>query len=311
VDVKKENLSIIIPTYNKLPRLKLMLASLSQVSNIENTEVIIVNDGSTDATLQFLDNYAKDDSMDLRIINVKNAGRSAARNIGVKNASNERIIFCDDDMILDRNFVKEHIRYLDLSERNVVHGFIYSLSYLKFFSDPENGVLFKEYESEKEKSGLMKFCITSDDIRNNFYKVKDQRRTTKFEKDIQQLFVVEEQVQYSKYTWVSSNGGNLSMYKDMFFRAGTFDENMGKIWGVEDLELGYRLYRNEAKFCFAEKAINYHMAHIRENAKDIHNEAFGYFRNKYHDELIENLQFYFDGCIHNLVEWRGICEDEN
>lgn len=307
----KENLSIIIPTYNKLPRLKLMLASLSQVSNIEDTEVIIVNDGSTDATSHFLSEYAKNAKMDLKVFNVKNEGRSTARNIGVKNASNERIIFCDDDMILDKDFVKEHVKCLDLSEKNVIHGFIYSLSFLKYFSDPENGVLFKEYESEKGKSGLLKFCITSDDIQNNFHKVEAQRRTTKFEKDIQKLFAMEEQVQDSKYTWVSSNGGNLSMYKDMFLKVGAFDENMGKIWGAEDLELGYRLHKKGAYFCFAKKAVNYHMTHVRENAKDIHDEAFGYFQNKYHDELLKKLKLYFDGSIHSLVEWREICEDEN
>ena len=157
----------------------------------------------------------------------------------------------------------------------------------------------------------MKFCITSDDIQNNFHKVEAQRRTTKFEKDIQKLFAMEEQVQDSKYTWVSSNGGNLSMYKDMFLKVGAFDENMGKIWGAEDLELGYRLHKKGAYFCFAKKAVNYHMTHVRENAKDIHDKAFGYFQNKYHDELLKKLKLYFDGSIHSLVEWRGICEDEN
>mgnify|MGYP000685916719 FL=1 len=53
------------------------------------------------------------------------------------------------------------------------------------------------------------------------------------------------------------------------------------------------------------------MTHVRENAKDIHDEAFGYFQNKYHDELLKKLKLYFDGSIHSLVEWRGICEDEN
>lgn len=309
--MNRENLSIIIPTYNKLPRLKLMLASLLEVCDIENTEIIIVNDGSTDATEKFLNEYQKNTVLDLKVLHVKNGGRSVARNIGVKNVLNERIIFCDDDMILDKQFVKEHVKCLDLSEKNVVHGYIYSLSFLKFFKDPQKGEIFDEYSNGTDKSGLKKFCITEDDVKNNFQKIINQRRTTKFEKDIQQLFAAEELVSDSKFTWVSSNGGNLSMYKEMFLKAGAFDENMGKIWGAEDLELGYRLYRNGAHFCFAPNALNYHMTHYRGNAKDIHDEAFGYFRDKYHDETLENLQCYFDGSIHSLVEWRGFCKDEN
>lgn len=307
----KSNLSIIIPTYNKLPRLKLMLTSLSVVSGIEDTEVIIVNDGSSDGTAEFLDEYIKSSEMELKVINVTNGGRSYARNIGVKHSVNERIVFCDDDLILDKDFIKEHLKYLDMSEKNVIHGYIYSLSFLKFFFDPENGVFFKEYKSEKKMSGLLKFCITSDDIRNNFCKIEKQRRTTKFEKDIQQLFEAESQAIDSKYTWLSSNGGNLSMYRDLFLKAGAFDENMGKRWGAEDLELGYRLHKTGGHFCFADKAINYHMTHVRENAKAIHDEAFGFFQNKYNDDILRKLQLYFDGRVSSLIEWREICENEN
>lgn len=302
--MNKRNLSIIIPTYNKYPRLKLTLASLTEVSGIEDTEVIIVNDGSTDETTLFLDKYNKDTHMDLKVLNVTNGGRSFARNIGVKNSNNERIIFCDDDMILDKEFINEHTKFLNLSDKNVIHGCIYSLPFLKFYYDPEKGIVFKEYKNLNSKSGLKKFCISSEDIKNKFIKIESQRRLSKFESDIHKLYVSEELMPDSKFTWVSSNGGNLSMHKELFLKAGSFDENMGKNWGAEDLELGYRLHKNGAHFCFAKNAINYHITHVRENTQEIHNIAFDYFKNKYKDEIVNTLYMYFNGGIKSLVDWK-------
>lgn len=307
--INKESVSLIIPTYNKLPRLKLMIASLHNVSNVEDTEIIIVNDGSTDGTAEYLEDYKKNSQLDIKVLNVENGGRSVARNVGVKNASNERLIFCDDDMILDKKFIKEHVRRLNLSDKNIVHGFIYTLSFIKFFLDPEKGILFDEYKSAKDRKSLFKFCISSEVINKDFDKIIMQGRLTKFEKDIQQLFVEENKADTSQYTWISSNGGNLSMYKDRFLKAGGFNESMGKSWGVEDLELGYRLHLNGAQFHFAPDAVNYHMAHYRADAINIHDEAFKYFRKKHNDAKLDILQRYFDGSIRSLIEWKGICEN--
>ena len=89
-------ISVVIPTYNKLPRLRLTLLSL-EYQSIEPSwyEVVIVDDGSTDGTVAYCNSVQK--RMNIKVISIENNGRSFARNIGVKNAEGKWIIFIDDD----------------------------------------------------------------------------------------------------------------------------------------------------------------------------------------------------------------------
>lgn len=87
--------SIIIPLYNK----ELSIASTLQTvlnQDYSNFEVIIVNDGSTDRSLEIAQTIC--DSR-IKIINTENRGVSSARNTGIRNASNEFITFLDADDI--------------------------------------------------------------------------------------------------------------------------------------------------------------------------------------------------------------------
>lgn len=87
-------ISVIIPVYNAEKYLERCLDSIFIQDG--NFEVIAVNDGSTDKSLQILQNYAKKHS-NIRIIDQKNQGISAARNAGLKVAKNKYITFVDND----------------------------------------------------------------------------------------------------------------------------------------------------------------------------------------------------------------------
>ena len=90
-------ISLIIPTYNKLPRLKLTLASINfQTIDRSSFEVIVVNDNSSDGTIEYLETQ----SFPFRIRGLHlsdNKGRSAARNEGPGKAQGDSVIFVDDD----------------------------------------------------------------------------------------------------------------------------------------------------------------------------------------------------------------------
>lgn len=88
-------LSIIIPCYNADKTLANTLNSVKEQSN-KNLEIIIVNDGSTDNTLQIANKYA---SIDVRfkVVSQNNAGVSVARNTGLSMASGDYIMFLDAD----------------------------------------------------------------------------------------------------------------------------------------------------------------------------------------------------------------------
>lgn len=91
-------ISIIMPIYNGLDYLPRCLASIeSQVYH--HWELIIVDDGSTDGSSDFLDKYASS-QLKTRIIHKANQGVSSARNTGIEKANGEFIIFHDSDDIM-------------------------------------------------------------------------------------------------------------------------------------------------------------------------------------------------------------------
>jgi len=84
--------SIIIPTYNRLPLLKHAIESvLSQ--QFSSYEILVVDDGSTDGTWEYLEEIKHV----ARSFRQKNAGPGSARNLGIRHAIGEFIIFLDSD----------------------------------------------------------------------------------------------------------------------------------------------------------------------------------------------------------------------
>ncbi|QYS89019.1 glycosyltransferase family 2 protein [Flavobacterium davisii] len=89
----KLTFSVIIPLYNKENYIYNTLTSVIDQS-YSNFEIIIVNDGSTDKSLEIIQNI--NDSR-IRIFNQQNKGVSSARNLGIKNAKGTLIAFLDAD----------------------------------------------------------------------------------------------------------------------------------------------------------------------------------------------------------------------
>lgn len=100
-----ELISIIIPVYNCALYLRDCVDSaLSQ--NYENIEIILIDDGSTDKSGLICDEYAAQNER-VRAYHQKNAGVSAARNVGLDMATGTYIFFLDaDDMLADNIFIK-------------------------------------------------------------------------------------------------------------------------------------------------------------------------------------------------------------
>lgn len=98
-------MSIIIPIYNVELYLEQCLHSVLVDNMANNIEVICVNDGSTDNSLRICEKYALIYN-NLKLITQTNAGLSAARNTGLKNASGEYVCFLDSDDYLLPNVLK-------------------------------------------------------------------------------------------------------------------------------------------------------------------------------------------------------------
>ncbi|WP_343554094.1 glycosyltransferase family A protein [Pantoea sp.] len=107
---EKPLFSLIIPVYNAQKTIKRTLLSvLNQTYN--NHEVIVVNDGSSDLTPNIVAEFSA--YSQVTVINQINAGVSAARNSGIKQARGEYVLFLDADDWVDDNFLMIFKQNLD------------------------------------------------------------------------------------------------------------------------------------------------------------------------------------------------------
>lgn len=207
-------LSIVIPTYNRLPRLKHVLAALErQTYPLDDAEVIVVSDGSTDGTHEYLSELRS--PLSLRVVTQDNAGPAAARNTGIHTARGEYILFIDDDVVPTPQMVGEHMRHHADRSNLVVLGPM--LNPPDFRLSPwvswEQAMLEKQYRAMLEG--------------------KWQATARQF------------------YT------GNTSLRRQILLDAGGFDERFRR---AEDIELAYRLDKQQVEYVFTMDAIGYHYA---------------------------------------------------
>lgn len=94
-------ISVIIPVYNAEKYIKKCLETLIN-QTYSNLEIICVDDGSTDHSVELLEMYAKKDDR-IKIFTQKNAGPAAARNLALKKVTGEYISFVDADDFLQYN----------------------------------------------------------------------------------------------------------------------------------------------------------------------------------------------------------------
>jgi glycosyltransferase involved in cell wall biosynthesis len=111
--------SVVVPTYNRLARLRHVITALEQQAYPADAyEVIVISDGSTDGTDAYLETYRS--AMRLRWLPQVNKGPAAARNAGVQKAVGEYIVFIDDDVVPEPQLLEEHARSHQEAGRDVV-----------------------------------------------------------------------------------------------------------------------------------------------------------------------------------------------
>lgn len=91
--------SIIVPVYNTQKYLRRCLDALVH-QTLQDIEIIAVNDGSTDHSLQILEEYAQQYPC-VKILNKENGGQATARNLGIRQSSGDYIGFADSDDYVD------------------------------------------------------------------------------------------------------------------------------------------------------------------------------------------------------------------
>ncbi len=115
------SLSVIIPSFNRVDRLRGCLEALNgQTQPSDAFEVIVIVDGSTDGTMGMLERLKT--TFPLRPILQENSGQAAALNRGIGEASGRYCLFLDDDIVAAPQLVAEHLRAQQSQDRLVAVG---------------------------------------------------------------------------------------------------------------------------------------------------------------------------------------------
>lgn len=144
-------ISIIVPVYNAEEYLSKCLESLVN-QTYRNIEIILVDDGSTDASPQMCDEYAQKDDR-IIVIHKENEGLSLTRNVGMAAITGDFFTFVDSDDWLSYNYVEKLVVALEANDIDIVFT-----SYLKEYKSksvgvtffPEDEIIFKSSEGSNE-----------------------------------------------------------------------------------------------------------------------------------------------------------------
>jgi len=153
-------ISIVIPVYNAQKTLEKCLQSIFN-QTYKNFEIIAINDGSTDQSLEVLKKYQDK----ITILNQNNQGAAAARNAGAKIAKGQFLIFCDADIIMDPQMLELMLKALENEPKAS-----YTYSAFKFGLKT-----FRLWEFNSEKLKKMPYIHTTSLIRKEHFGGFDQK----------------------------------------------------------------------------------------------------------------------------------------
>ncbi len=128
--------SVIIPVYNVEEYLHECVDSILQ-QTYPNTEIILVDDQSTDNSGRICDEYASRYS-NIKVIHKENGGASSARNVGLESSQGQFIMFADSDDFMDKEMIEELVALQKSTQAEVV-----GCEFLKYSSETKTDMVMQ------------------------------------------------------------------------------------------------------------------------------------------------------------------------
>jgi len=231
-------ISVVVPAFERVAILAEVVRRLVSQSYPEDRhEILVVDDGSATP----LETYFPEPVPNLRFLRSGDASFRAgqARQLGADAARFEILAFLDADVCVDRDF----LWHLDWVHRRTEDCVL--LGYLSGYNLHDMG-----------------FVHTLDDVRGRSLeevpRIPDRSREPVLRRCL-------DNVDWLEAPWTLCYTGNLSLPKALLERVGGFaDEFRG--WGLEDVDLGYRLHRGGARHRFSRFALGVHLSDPDEDA---------------------------------------------
>ena len=153
---ENQKVSIVIPNYNRETLIGETLDSIIS-QTYDNWECIIVDDGSTDSSLAVIEDYVKNESR-LQLVQrdaTQPKGANSCRNIGLRSATGDYIIYFDSDDLMTNDHLEKKISFV------VNGGLDYAVFKSKHFNQPEDEDEYIDY------SYYQKYDFTADNYLTN------------------------------------------------------------------------------------------------------------------------------------------------
>lgn len=245
-----KKISIIIITLDRANLLKKCLKSLAKQAKMPD-EVIVVDSSLTDDTKKVVKKF-KPVFPDLKYIFEPKQGVSVARNTGLRNAHEDLIAFVDDDCIVDKNWIKNLIEFLNNHpEADVIYSKITKINSRNLFIEASQlfyKITMKKFFFFNPKKGFITNFLTN--------------MSSKEEITSKQICFIPMVMAVFK--------------RKVFNEIGCFDENLIT---SEDIDIGWRLYKKGFKAFYNPNCIIKH--YCRNNLKDVLIQKFNFGRGFY------------------------------
>lgn len=157
-------ISVIIPVYNSSPYLEACINSIIEQTIFDKLEIILVDDGSTDSSIEICNRYANA-YQNIVVIAQENMGVSVARNTGLKYAKGKYIYFCDSDDLANKQLLE-----ILLNNINKYNADLSIVDFQRIFPDGSK----KKYRKNQmilfdNNNDIIKSFLSSSLIGNNLF----------------------------------------------------------------------------------------------------------------------------------------------